>query len=136
MAEPCPLIEISGSPYERGMQYGNQAAARIKRGLQHYGEQLRRLDLDAPATAALIADYLPVIDAFDDSLHPRDARHRPRRGCGVRGRGAAQRANGNPQARHQPGPARRPAPRPARGRVEDGCTGIVAPARRDRATAA
>ena len=70
MAEPCPLIEISGSPYERGVQYGMQAADRIKRGLRHYGEQLRRLDLDAPATAALVTDYLPVIDAFDDSFIP------------------------------------------------------------------
>jgi isopenicillin-N N-acyltransferase-like protein len=70
MAEPCPLIEISGAPHARGVQYGRQAASRIKRGLQHYGEQLRRLDLDAPATAALVADYLPVIEAFDDSFVP------------------------------------------------------------------
>jgi isopenicillin-N N-acyltransferase-like protein len=70
MAEPCPLIEISGAPYERGVQYGAQAASRIARGLQHYGEQLRRLDLDAPSTAALVNAYLPVIDAFDDSFVP------------------------------------------------------------------
>jgi isopenicillin-N N-acyltransferase-like protein len=70
MAEPCPLIEISGPPHERGVQYGRQAAARIRRGLQHYGEQLRRLELDAPTTAALVADYLPVIEAFDDSFVP------------------------------------------------------------------
>jgi isopenicillin-N N-acyltransferase-like protein len=70
MAEPCPLIEIAGNPHERGVQYGMQAASRIKRGLQHYGAQLRRLDLDAPATAALVTDYLPVIEAFDDSFIP------------------------------------------------------------------
>jgi isopenicillin-N N-acyltransferase-like protein len=70
MAEPCPLIDIAGAPYERGIQYGQKAAARIRRGLQHYGEQLRRLDLDAPATAALVTDYLPVIEAFDDSFIP------------------------------------------------------------------
>ncbi len=70
MAEPCPLIEISGPPHKRGVQYGTQAASRIRRGLQHYGEQLRRLGLDAPATAALVNDYLPVIEAFDDSFVP------------------------------------------------------------------
>jgi isopenicillin-N N-acyltransferase-like protein len=70
MAEPCPLIDVAGAPYERGLQYGQQAAGRIKRGLQHYGAQLRRLDLDAPATAALVGDYLPVIEAFDDSFIP------------------------------------------------------------------
>jgi isopenicillin-N N-acyltransferase-like protein len=70
MAEPCPLVEIAGPPHERGVQYGTQAAARIRRGLQHYGEQLRRLGLDAPATAALVADYLPVIEGFDDTFIP------------------------------------------------------------------
>ncbi len=70
MAEPCPLIEISGTPYDRGVQYGAQAAPRIRRGLQHYGEQLRRLDLDGPATVALVTDYLPVIESFDDSFIP------------------------------------------------------------------
>ncbi len=70
MAEPCPLIDISGAPFDRGVQYGTQAAPRIKRGLRHYGEQLRRLGLDAPATAALVRDYLPVIEAIDDSFVP------------------------------------------------------------------
>jgi isopenicillin-N N-acyltransferase-like protein len=70
MADPCPLVDISGPPHERGVQYGTQAAARIKRGLRHYGEQLRRLGLDAPATSALVADYLPVIEAFDDTFVP------------------------------------------------------------------
>jgi isopenicillin-N N-acyltransferase-like protein len=70
MAEPCPLIDVAGPPHERGIQYGQQAAARIKRGLRHYSEQLHRLDLDAAGTAALVADYLPVIEAFDDSFIP------------------------------------------------------------------
>jgi isopenicillin-N N-acyltransferase-like protein len=70
MAEPCPIIEISGSPYERGVQYGQQAASRLRRGLQHYGEQLRRLDLSSESVADLVRAYLPVIDAFDDSFVP------------------------------------------------------------------
>src|SRR5271154_6926820 len=46
MAEPFPLIEVSGAPHERGRQYGRQAAARIRRGVAHYSGQLARLDLD------------------------------------------------------------------------------------------
>jgi isopenicillin-N N-acyltransferase-like protein len=126
MAEPCPLIEISGSPYERGMQYGNQAAARIKRGLQHYGEQLRRLDLDAPATAALIADYLPVIDAFDDTFIPE--MRGIARGAGVAFEDVALLNARTEILKLATSPALRAGLRrdPPEGDVEDGCTGIVA----------
>ena len=65
MVEPFPLIEISGSPVERGRQYGRQAALRIKRGVAHYQAQLARLSLDAEGVAALVRDYLPVIEGFE-----------------------------------------------------------------------
>lgn len=126
MAEPCPLIEISGPPEVRGEQYGKQAAVRIKRGLRHYGEQLRRLDLDAPATAALVADYLPVIEAFDDSFIPE------MRGI-ARGAGVAFEDVVLLNARTEilklaTSPALRAGLRRdlPMGEVEDGCTGIVA----------
>jgi isopenicillin-N N-acyltransferase-like protein len=70
MAEPCPLIEISGNPLSRGRQYGRQAAERIRRGLGHYETQLNRLGLDGPAVRGLVHDYLPRIEAFDDSYIP------------------------------------------------------------------
>ena len=70
MVEPCPLIEVSGTPHERGTQYGRQAASRIKRGLQHYGEQLRQLNLDGAGIAALVSEYRPIIEAYDDTLVP------------------------------------------------------------------
>jgi isopenicillin-N N-acyltransferase-like protein len=70
MAEPCPLIEVSGTPHARGVQHGRQAAGRIRRGLQHYAGQLRRLELDAPALAALVAAYLPLIEKYDESFVP------------------------------------------------------------------
>ena len=70
MADPCPLIEITGTPHERGVQYGRQAASRIRRGLQHYGEQLRRLDLGPAGIAALVSDYRPTIEAYDDTFVP------------------------------------------------------------------
>ena len=65
MVEPFPLIEISGPPRERGRQYGRQAAARIRKGTTHYFAQLKELSLDSAGIAALVRDYLPVIEAFE-----------------------------------------------------------------------
>jgi isopenicillin-N N-acyltransferase like protein len=67
MVEPFPLIEISGAPRERGRQYGQKAAGRIKKGTTHYFAQLKELSLDAKGVAALVRDYLPVIEAFEPS---------------------------------------------------------------------
>jgi len=67
MVEPFPLIEISGAPRERGRQYGQKAAGRIKKGATHYFAQLKELSLDAKGVAALVRDYLPVIEAFEPS---------------------------------------------------------------------
>lgn len=65
MVDPCPLIEVSGAPYDRGRQYGGQAADRIAKGVAHYARQLQGLDLGWPEIRALVADYLPVIGRFD-----------------------------------------------------------------------
>jgi isopenicillin-N N-acyltransferase-like protein len=67
MIEPFPLIEISGPPRERGRQYGQKAAGRIKKGTTHYFAQLKELSLDAKGVAELVRDYLPVIEAFEPS---------------------------------------------------------------------
>jgi isopenicillin-N N-acyltransferase-like protein len=63
--EPFPLIEVSGTPLERGRQYGRQAAERVRRGVAHYQAQLARLSLDGTGVAALVRDYLPVIEGFE-----------------------------------------------------------------------
>ncbi|GLH79849.1 peptidase C45 [Bradyrhizobium sp. SSBR45G] len=65
MIEPFPLIEISGAPYARGVQYGQQAVQRIRKGATHYLAQLKDLSLDAAGVAALVRDYLPVIEQFE-----------------------------------------------------------------------
>ncbi|MHC2620559.1 isopenicillin-N N-acyltransferase-like protein [Bradyrhizobium huanghuaihaiense] len=65
MVEPFPLIEISGPPRERGRQYGQKAAGRIKKGTTHYFAQLKELSLDAKGVSELVRDYLPVIEGFD-----------------------------------------------------------------------
>ena len=65
MVTPFPLIEVSGSPYERGRQYGRQAASRIRKGIAHYSAQLERLNLDRNGVASLVRAYTPIIEAFD-----------------------------------------------------------------------
>jgi isopenicillin-N N-acyltransferase-like protein len=65
MATPCPLIEVSGAPYERGVQYGRQAAARIRKGADAYTAQIAKSGLDWAGVCALVADYLPVIERFE-----------------------------------------------------------------------
>jgi isopenicillin-N N-acyltransferase-like protein len=65
MVEPFPLIEISGPPHERGRQYGQKAADRIRKGTSHYFAQLKELALDSAGLSALVRDYLPVIEAFE-----------------------------------------------------------------------
>lgn len=65
MVEPCPLIEVSGGPRDRGRQYGEQAGGRIARGVAHYAAQLEELGLDRPAVRTLVDEYLPVIERFD-----------------------------------------------------------------------
>jgi isopenicillin-N N-acyltransferase-like protein len=65
MVEAFPLIEISGSPRERGRQYGRQAADRIRKGTTHYFAQLKELSLNAGGVAELVRDYLPVIESFE-----------------------------------------------------------------------
>jgi isopenicillin-N N-acyltransferase like protein len=67
MIEPVPLIEVSGSPLERGRQYGRLAAARIRKGASQYLEQLQKLSLDSAGLAALVREYLPVIEEFEPS---------------------------------------------------------------------
>lgn len=65
MVEPCPLIDVSGPPRERGRQYGAQAAGRIARGVSHYSDQLQGMGLGWPEIRALVDDYLPVIERFE-----------------------------------------------------------------------
>jgi len=65
MVEPFPLVEISGPPRERGRQYGQKAAGRIRKGTTHYFAQLKELSLDANGVAELVREYLPVIEGFD-----------------------------------------------------------------------
>jgi isopenicillin-N N-acyltransferase-like protein len=65
MVEPCPLIELSGAPYERGRDYGRKAQARIAKGIAHYSGQLKTMSIGPAEIKGLVDDYLPVIEGFD-----------------------------------------------------------------------
>jgi isopenicillin-N N-acyltransferase-like protein len=65
MIEPFPLVEVAGPPRERGRQYGEQAAPRIARGIEHYAGQLERLAFDRAAIRGAVQDYLPHIQGFE-----------------------------------------------------------------------
>lgn len=61
----CPLIEVRGAPRERGRQYGEQAKARILRGIAHYSTQLEGSQLGWPEIGTLVKTFEPTIEAFD-----------------------------------------------------------------------
>ena len=64
MIQPCPFVDVSGSPYERGRQHGAAVPARVKRSIELYGGQLGELGYGAQAKTALIAEFTREIEAF------------------------------------------------------------------------
>ncbi|MDQ2140605.1 C45 family peptidase [Alcaligenaceae bacterium B3P038] len=73
MVQPIQYIEIFGAPFERGVQYGQQAAERIKLGAEHYLNQLDRINFGMPALREAVAQYLPSIEKFD-AAYPEEMR--------------------------------------------------------------
>ena len=65
MAQPCRLIELSGSPYDRGVRYGRQAAPEVARSVGHYCAQAKALDVDDARLAQIVREYLPILERFD-----------------------------------------------------------------------
>lgn len=60
-----PLIEIEGTPRIRGRQYGEQAAKRVKLGIEHYSVQLDKNKLSWQDIREITGKYEPTIAAFD-----------------------------------------------------------------------
>jgi len=63
--QPVRLIEISGPPFERGRQYGQAAAAEIRKGIAHYAAQVHRHKLSDADLARIVRRYLPTIEEFE-----------------------------------------------------------------------
>ena len=64
MIQPCPFVDVSGSPYERGRQHGAAVPGRVKRSIELYGGQLGELGYDAAAKTALISEFAREIEGF------------------------------------------------------------------------
>jgi isopenicillin-N N-acyltransferase like protein len=65
MAQPCRLIDLSGSPHERGLQYGRLAAGEIAHSVAHYGAQAATLGVNEEQIARRVREYLPALETFD-----------------------------------------------------------------------
>lgn len=62
--QPFPFVAVSGSPYERGVQYGKAVPDRIKRSIGLYGGTLDELGLSADEKKKLINAFAGHIAAF------------------------------------------------------------------------
>ncbi len=121
MVPSCPLVEISGSPRERGRQYGEQAAERIRLGIAHYSEQLRAGKLSDEAIDTLARRFEPTIAAFDPAYI--EEMRGIAEGAGVP-YGSVMLLNARTEILKL---AQRPAgERPFTDEDPDGCTGVVA----------
>ena len=62
---PFPLVELSGSPRERGRQHGQAAPDRIKRGIEMYSESLVKNGVDWKHLEQRANALVPVVEKFD-----------------------------------------------------------------------
>jgi isopenicillin-N N-acyltransferase-like protein len=62
---PFPLIDLSGSPRERGLQHGEAAPDRIKRGIGMYAETLLKNGVDWRELERRAEAMVPAIEKFD-----------------------------------------------------------------------
>ena len=65
-----PLIEAKGDAATRGRHYGEQARARIHRGIEHYTQQIASYGLTQAALRELARSFVPQITAFDADYLP------------------------------------------------------------------
>jgi isopenicillin-N N-acyltransferase like protein len=62
--EQFPFISVSGNPHERGLQYGRQAAERVRGSARLYGQTLVNLGYSEQARARLIDFFSKEIGNF------------------------------------------------------------------------
>jgi len=62
---PFPVIDLSGSAHERGLQHGRAAPDRIERGIKMYADSLLKNGIDWPELERRAEALVPVIETFD-----------------------------------------------------------------------
>lgn len=65
MPTPFPLVDVQGSPYERGRQHGAAVPERVARSVALYRGQLERRGVDAARLKELAAAMAPVVGDYD-----------------------------------------------------------------------
>lgn len=65
MTETFPLVDVSGSPYERGVSHGRQVPERVARSIALYWAQLARRGVDDRRIRLLAQRMSHVIAAYD-----------------------------------------------------------------------
>ncbi len=68
MTAAFPLVEIEGSPRERGLQYGRAAGQQISRGVEIYREGLANAGIDWTDAVQLARQFAPNITDYDGDL--------------------------------------------------------------------
>ena len=81
---PFPLIDLSGSPRERGRSHGKAAADRLRRGARMYAESLLKSGVDWKELERRAEAMVPTIEQVRSGLCRGDARHRRGRGRALR----------------------------------------------------
>ncbi len=62
--KPFPFISVSGAPYERGVQYGQQARERVRLSVKLYGQTLVDLGFSESQRMQLIGSFVPVVEEY------------------------------------------------------------------------
>ncbi len=62
---PFPLVDVQGSPYERGRQHGAAVPERVARSVALYRGQLERRGVGADRLKQLAAAMVPVVGDYD-----------------------------------------------------------------------
>jgi isopenicillin-N N-acyltransferase like protein len=62
---PFPMIDLSGSPRDRGRQHGRAVPEQIKRGIKMYSESLLKSGVDWNELERRAEALVPTVEAFD-----------------------------------------------------------------------
>jgi len=64
-----PVISISGSPFDRGKQYGSRCKQKVEHNIENYYRTFRDYsNLDRPKAQKYAEKFLPFIEAFDREI--------------------------------------------------------------------
>lgn len=59
---PFPLVEISGTPFDRGLQYGQAVSQRIHKSIEIYSVQLLKMGYTWADIRGFANEFVPSID--------------------------------------------------------------------------